>query len=280
MKILHQVVLAGCLSILAVGEGVAQTNAAANAFPGDNAGWLNPTDELNSELPFWLRFHGEERIRPEGQDGQSFKNVGDGYILNRFRFNMDVLPTTWLTFHFQVQDADAFAKNNPAPSYQDTWDLRLAYAEIGDLEKYHAEFRVGRQELAFGDQRLIGISNWTNTARSFDGYRATVRDGKFMVDAFAASVVVLQDGEAGQHTPGNYIEGLYGEMRNVVPNTTIQPYFLWRRAPSQKMGDGQLATEDFGTTGVRWAESLPAHFDVISETALQRGTLGTNDVAA
>lgn len=281
MNVLHRILCAGLLGILAALAAMAQTNASANATPGNSSGsWLTPTEELNAQLPYWLRFHGQERMRAEGADGQGFQAMGDGYLLNRFRFQMDVLPTTWLTFHFQVQDAEAFGKNNPAPPYQDTWDLRLAYLEIGDLEKYHATFRVGRQELNFGDRRLIGWSDWSNVGRTFDGYRATVRDGKFSVDAFAASVVVVQDGQVGQHTPGNYIDGLYGEMRNVVPHTTIQPYFFWRRAPLQKMGDGKLATEDFGTTGLRWVGSLPARFDILSETALQRGSLGTNAVAA
>lgn len=280
MKMFRKMLVVCGFSVLTVVTAAAQSAGTANAVPGDTPAWLTPTDELNAQLPYWLRFHGQERVRPEGQDGQGFQPVGDGYLLNRFRFNMDVLPTTWLSVHFQVQDSEAFAKNSPAPPYQDTWNLRLGYAEVGDLEKYHAAFRVGRQELTFGDQRLIGVSDWTNAARSYDGYRATFREGKFSVDAFAASVVVLHDGEVGQHTPGNYIDGLYGEMRNVVPDSTIQPYFLWRRAPLQKMGNGQLATEDFGTVGVRWAGKLPGGFDYISETPLQRGSLGTNDVSA
>jgi hypothetical protein len=249
------------------------------AIPSD-PNWLLPTSKLNAQLPFWLRFSGEERLRPEGAEGQNFDSMGDGYLLNRFRFNMDLLPTNWLSFHFQVQDADAFAKNAPAPPFQDTWDLRLAYVQVGETESDGIAIRVGRQELAFGDQRLIGISDWTNVARSFDAARLTLREGKFSVDAFAASAVVLQDGQVGDHQAGNTLDGVYGEMRDVVPNSTIQPYFLWHRAPLQKMGNGTVAAEDFGTSGVRWAGKLPAGWDYGTEMAWQRGSLGSDGVSA
>jgi len=121
MKVLHKILCAGWLGILAAFAAMAQTDASTNATPGNSGGsWLTPTEKLNAELPCWLRFHGQERLRAEGADGQGFQSMGDGYLLNRFRFQMDVLPTTWLTFHFQVQDAEAFGKNNPAPPYQDT----------------------------------------------------------------------------------------------------------------------------------------------------------------
>jgi Alginate export len=127
---------------------------------------------------------------------------------------------------------------------------------------------------------LIGISNWTNAARSFDGYRAMVQSGRFRLDAFAASVVVLRNGEVGEHTPGNHIDGLYGQLRDVVPHSTIQPYFLWRRSLSLKLENSQLGNEHFGTTGFRWVGKLPLGLDFNTETAIQRGSLGTNGLAA
>lgn len=257
----------------------------ANALLGQGAthnaddSWL--TRKLDERLPYWLRFSGEERARAEGDIGIGFKDQTDRYVLNRLRLDMKVLPTKWLKFEVQSQDARAFGREETLkPPYQDTADLRLAYVEVGDLKEYHAALRVGRQELAFGDERLVGNSNWTNVARSFDGYDLALKDGKFRVDTFAASVVVLTDGQVGAHTPGNYLEGAYGEMKDVIPDATIQPYFLWRRSPLQKQGDGKVVTEDFGTTGFRWVGKLPAGFAYGTEMAIQRGSLGTDQVAA
>jgi alginate export protein len=74
-------------------------------------------------------------------------------------------------------------------------DLRLGYLELGDVERKPVSFRAGRQELAFGDERLIGSADWLNTARSFDALRGVFRWDGFRVDAFAASVVKIHDGQ-------------------------------------------------------------------------------------
>src|SRR4051794_24681730 len=141
-----------------------------------------PSDELNAQLPKWLKFSGEYRARVEGFTGGGYRdNNQDGYFLNRIRLNMRVQPASWLKFNFQAQDARVFGKNQnrAAPPFQDTFDLRMAFVEIGDPEKKTFGLRVGRQELAFGEQRLIGHLNWTNTARTFDAARLTLRHGGY-----------------------------------------------------------------------------------------------------
>ncbi len=195
---------------------------------------------------------------------------------------MFFLPTSWLRFGFQGQDAHVFGKNqNPAaPPYQDSMDLRLGYVEIGDTEKKAFGFRAGRQELAFGDERLIGNANWLNTARSFDGLRGTFRHGGFRADLFAARVVKLQDGEFDWSTPGNNLYGIYGGIEKLVPEATVEPYFLWRRQSGLKTETGTIGISNFGTVGVRWVGKLPANFDYGTEMDKQAGSLGTDTISA
>ena len=157
-----------------------------------------PSEELNKELPKWLKFSGEFRARLEGYSGGSFRdNSSDAYYLNRLRINLLLQPASWIKIFAQTQDARVAFKNTKpaAPPYQDTWDLRQAYLELGNSEKGIVGVRTGRQELNFGEQRLIGSADWNNTARSFDAVRVTLRPlSGVRVDAFASSVVVLQDG--------------------------------------------------------------------------------------
>jgi Alginate export len=237
-------------------------------------------DQINHELPTWLRFSGEERLRLEGFDGFQPDNR-DAYILQRVRLNMKLLPASWLRFHFQTQDSRVFFKKQKpyAPPYQDTWDLRLAYVEIGDSEKASG-LRVGRQELAYGDERLVGPSPWTNVARSFDAARATFRHDKFRLDIFASAVVVLKDGDLGQVQPGNNLHGIYGGMTDIIPDSVIEPYVFWRLAPRLKTETGGIGNLDSKTTGVRWVGKIPAGFDYGVEMALQRGSQGTDIIHA
>ena len=112
-------------------------------------------------------------------------------MLDRFRINATVAPSKTAKFVVQVQDARVFDKTTggSAVPFRDTLDLRMAYGEFGGARNM---VRAGRQELAFGEQRLIGHLNWVNNARSFDGVRATIARKPFKFDAFATSVVTIQ----------------------------------------------------------------------------------------
>src|SRR5215831_13617029 len=151
---------------------------------------------LNEELPYWLRFSGEFRSRFEGfTGGGGFKNNNnDEYLLTRLKINMKIEPVHWFKIFVQGQDSHAIWKNqHPAVApFQSVMDLRQAYVELGDTTKGPIGFRVGRQELSFGEERLIGPSDWLNTPRFFEAARLSLRHGRYHVDAFASSVIFVQ----------------------------------------------------------------------------------------
>jgi Alginate export len=264
-----------CIFCFALAPLAAQQTPATNFFA--------PSDELNKALPQWLRFSGEYRARMEGFSGGGFRPDNDDlYLLNRFRVNMAVKPTSWLKFQFQGQDARVFGKNHrpAAPPFQDVMDLRMAYVEIGEPESKTAGLRVGRQELVFGEQRLVGHVSWLNTARTFDAVRATFRHQGYRLDAFAASVVNLRDGEFNRRADGNNFHGLYGGIEKLVPRAVIEPYLFWRLAPGLLTEVGTRGKLNSKTIGFRWVGKLPANFDYGAEVAGQTGSLGTDSVGA
>ena len=73
---------------------------------------LRPTGLLNDQLPKWLQFGLEERLRWEGDRGNGFKPGNNtSYVLNRFRFGMLLVPASWLKVVAQVQDARSFLQS-------------------------------------------------------------------------------------------------------------------------------------------------------------------------
>jgi hypothetical protein len=238
---------------------------------------------VNQHLPAWLRFSGEYRVRAEGVVGGSFKpDTSDAYVLSRLRLNMRVAPTYWMRFQFQAQDAQAGGRNvkpDVAP-FEDTMDLRQAYVEFAKAEAPGVILRVGRQELVFGEQRLIGHLNWTNTARSFDAAKLTLQRGNYKVDAFAASVVNLREGTANKSSGGNDIHGIYGSIAKIVPNGTLEPYVLWRLARGTKTETGLPGKTDRKVYGARFFGKLPANFDYSIEAVGQTGSVGGDSIRA
>ncbi len=241
-----------------------------------------PADELNRRLPAWLRFTGEYRLRLEGYTGGNFKDdSSDAYLLHRVRLGMEIRPASWWRFYVQAQDARAFWRNTTPPPYQDTMDLRMSYTEFGDAEK-GIGLRAGRQELNFGDQRLVGSSNWTNTARTFDAVRLRLRSGGYRVDAFASTVVQQVDGTFDRPFRGkaDNLHGLYGGIEKAIPKSVVEPYVFWRVTRNLKTETGRPGNRDFKTVGVRGTGALPLRFDYNVEMAWQTGSLGTDQIRA
>ena len=107
---------------------------------------FSPLSGINKHLPDWMCFTLGYRTRFEGFSGGDFlPNASDSYLLTRFRLGWLLKPAPWFKIYTEVQDADAFMKNQPlAPPYQETWDLRRAYVDIGDIQGGRLAVRVGR----------------------------------------------------------------------------------------------------------------------------------------
>jgi hypothetical protein len=243
----------------------------------------SPLDVVNHALPKWLRFSGQVRSRVEGYTGGGFNSANeDAYMLTRVWLNMRIQPTAWLRFSFQGEDSHAPWKhaNPPGPPFRDTMDLRMAYVEFGDMEKKPVGFRFGRQELEFGEGRLVGALPWANTARTFDGFHASYLGKGFRLDGFAARVVRVLPNDFNDSIPGNNFYGLYTSFKTLVPRATFEPYFFWRRQSGLHTELGAPGTMNFGTYGLRWVGKLPGGFDYNTDIAGQHGSLGSESIGA
>jgi hypothetical protein len=259
--------------------GAPQTQTTPPALSAQRSS-IPPPVGLSGQLASWLQIRGEFRGRLEGFTGGGFKpDSSDEYMLDRFRINAMVAPAETVKFVVQMQDARAFEKNTggQAVPFRDTLDLRLAYGEFGNARN---SLRAGRQELAFGEQRLIGHLNWTNTARSFDGVHATFSRKVFKFDVLAASVVTIQQDSISKSGNGNALYGFYGSAPALIPRALVEPYLLWRQSTRGTVETGGTGDLHQATIGVRTVGKLPAEFDYGTEMALQRGSLASDTVHA
>jgi hypothetical protein len=241
---------------------------------------FSPSGELNKNLPKWLQFAGEYRSRVEGYSGGSYKPVStDSYILSRLRLMVTIKPVSWFTLYGEGADIRVFEKSPAVPPFQNTWDIRQAYAEIGN-DKEPFTVRVGRTELNYGEQRLIGASPWANAARVFDAVRGTYKRPGVKVDVFSASVVNAVDGTWDHHLQGNNLHGVYSTFDKLVPNAVVEAYGLWRTQPRVKNEAGVIANLDEKIAGLRFVGKLPMGFDYGTELVNESGYLGSDKVQA
>ncbi len=247
-------------------------------------GWLYPITRLNESLPGWMQFGGQFRDRLESSDGIGYAPVNDLYDLTQLRLGVYIQPTRWLELVGVTQDSRVFFNHHvpTAPPYQNIWDIREAYLEVGSPTEGSVDFVAGRQMFSFGDERVIGPSDWSNMGRTFDTVRVDLHPPGIKVSVFAASVINAVDGQIDHHIEGDNIYGIYSGFSHLVPHATLEPYVLWRVAPGnvplpETEGHGHLNEI---TGGARIAGTLPANFDYDVEMNRQGGSLGRYSIDA
>jgi len=151
-----------------------------------------PPSAAQDELPF--SFGGEIRHRSE-LDARDFKNDPVSFHLLRTRLNGQFDATDDIDVFVQVQDSRLFGDGDPArgrgtlDAEAGELDLHQAYFEIRNLLDAPLRLRVGRQELVYGNQRLVGAVGWSNVGRTFDAGRLTYEGERVTADLFAARLV-------------------------------------------------------------------------------------------
>ena len=149
---------------------------------------FHPATQFDERLPRWISFGVEERFRFEGYRNGSFKlDNDDSYFLNRTRYQLNIQLNSWFKVVAQTQDSRPFLQNPPlGPPNENRWDVKLAYAEIGDPEKHWISVRVGRQLINYNNS-LIANSEWRNQGRSYDAVVTNLRHDRYRFGIFAAS---------------------------------------------------------------------------------------------
>jgi Alginate export len=270
--------LSSVVGVLAIVPALAFAQSASrDAAVAANGAGVPPV----AEVPAWASVGGQLRIRAESYTGGGFQpDNSDAYLLTRVLLNARVRPSRSTSLFVEGMDARGPWKSRTpvgAP-YRDHADLRQLYGQIG-ADNAPAVVKAGRQELFFGDGRLVGPLAWANTARTFDGARATFARDRYRLDAFAASVVRIQQDKFDRNVPGNNFYGLYGSAGKLVARSAIEPFFFWRRQSGLNTEAGVRGTLNFGTLGLR-VTSKPSSFDIDAQVAAQRGSLDAESIRA
>ena len=269
---------------------LAQTNSADRSAPDpvvaptppSAATAMQPMADVNRYLPAWMRFDGQFRDRFEGLEHLASGNKSDNHDLTQLRIMLAITPADWLQFVGETQDSRIFWNSSvhAQPPYQNSWDVRQAYVQVGNASKGWFDFVAGREILAFGGERLVGPSDWLNMGRTFDVLRLNLHQSWFRLSLFASSVIIARDGVVDHHYEGNNLYGAYGSMTHVIPGATFEPFIFWRIAPpglhlNENAGRGAL---NEATVGARVVGRAYAGTQYEVEMARQAGSLGPDSI--
>ena len=163
--------------------------------------WLRQQDPLFNDFDFGAQF------RPRFVDQTYFAVPGAGptavdfrantpqtyndFLLLRTRVHGGYSPTDWFTVFGEGQNSSSTGdRRNPNTQSNGPFDLHQGYVRLGGNEEVPVSLKVGRQELIYGDERLIGAFDWDNIGRSFDAAKLRYEQKTFWVDAFVGRVLL------------------------------------------------------------------------------------------
>jgi len=233
-------------------------------------------------LPNWLDLGLEQRGRAEGYTGIHHETgADDAYYLNRVRFDVAVTPADWIRFAVQLQDSRAAGRRQPVPAkMRNPLDVHNAFVDLGPAGKNGWSLRVGRQELAYGDQRLVGPANWGNVGRVFDAARIGYQRKKVRVEAFASTLVINDDDRIDPFETAQQLHGVHVSISDGPAGGAAEPYFFRKRAKDQTGESGRAGWKNVYTGGLRYTGPLPNRFDYTGEVALQGGDVAGDALRA
>lgn len=165
-----------------------------------------------AQTPSPVTFGGQIRGRSEvdARDFDSDTFPADVHLL-RTRLNVSVEPEDRVEAFVQIQDSRRFGAGDPTlargtmdPSAGQL-DVHQAYFKVSGLFGTPLSLKAGRQELAYGNQRLIGTVGWSNVGRTFDAGVLVYEGRRASVDIFAARLVGTPvEGAGSQNLFGLY----------------------------------------------------------------------------
>lgn len=179
----------------------------------------------------------------------------------------------------EVQDARAWGETSPVRiDRRDDLPMtsaRLAYAEVRESGQRAQFLRLGRQEIVWGDGRLVGASDWSPTGRSLDAVRGQLVIGNFDLEGFASVLIApgamppeVQRGSAGDpEGAGAQLHGLRLAW-HIAPLLNVESNNLARivRNPT----DDLLEPSDLYVAGIRvWGDYPSLSYSV--EGAYEQG---------
>jgi hypothetical protein len=192
------------------------------------------------------RYMDEQNMRGLGLTGRD-----DKFLLHRTRLFLNGRYSDWFRAYGEFIDASDEFNNFPERLIEvnraDMLNL-FADARAWDGDSGDLWFRIGRQELLYGAERLISPLDWANTRRTFEGMKFFWQGENWNADFFAVRPVFPVP---ERFDSAEYKEEFFGGWATykAIPNQTIDLFTL------QYNSDRGTNNFRYTTMGGRWLGS-------------------------
>lgn len=236
-----------------------------------------------------VKWSAEIRARSEADD-RDFNSKTDvnTYTYLRTRVGAMFQPMDNLHAFIQVQDSRVFGKEPTTLSNTANLDLHQAYVVYREFLWEKLDVKLGRMEVNYGDQRLVGAVGWSNIGRSFDGSIVTVHwTEAFKTDLFTFDIQETSTPAAVANPAGlagnipdeedMFFTGMYA-MYKPSDRYAVDIYAMLEADGTNRTSDGKdtLVRATIGT----FSRGEFGAWSYKAELAFQAGKNGGDDISA
>lgn len=249
----------------------------ARPFPGYFNERLRATDVYRSAWDIGVNV----RVRHEVKDDAGFTNTGSNWDFsqrpqddNNNSYTLSrVMPRVAYTGKMFAATLEGRASRSfyderfvaTAPgrglSEQDgPIDVHQAFVFIGNHKEFPVSLKLGRQELVYGEQRLVGHLRWNNNARTFDAAKVRWQNPVFGVDIFTGGLVYNDNHNLNKSNSQDRFSGAYFNFPTIASKEIVEAFFYARNVSRGIVTDNWsgvpapfrlTAPQDLYTAGLR-----------------------------
>ena len=238
----------------------------------------------------WVSFGGQVRERFESWNQFNFGAPvtavhNDSFLYSRLMLHADLHIGTHVRVF--VQEKNSFSTHRALVGGQrtsdvDELDLQNGFVDVKLplAETSRLTLRAGRQELSFGRERFVGVSDWSNVRRTWDGFSGNLEMGKSNLVFFWARPVKVAKYAFNRPDPATQFYGVHLNRKLAPGWGTVEVYWYGL--------DNRLATYN-GTTGRENRHTLGGNqvnqigktaFDYDLGGSIQVGSVGSQSILA
>jgi hypothetical protein len=249
--------------------------------------WLDPVKFVPLDgTNVYFSFGGEARLKYELYSEPVFNQQpadDNGFLLQRYLVHADLHATPYFRVFGQLQSSlEDFRNGGPRPTDRDDLDFHQAFfdARLPLVDDDSLTLRGGRQEMAYGSQRLISVRESPNNRLAFDAVRALTKLGKWQADAWISQPVEIDPGffdDRRIHETtfwGGYVTGPV----DFIPGLKADFYYLGisRENATYARGTADELRHSLGTRLFGKQDALDWNFEFVGQV----GTFGNADILA
>lgn len=200
-------------------------------------------------------FGAEERLRVERRGNFDFdeaRNDNSGVSYQRLKLSAKAELPGKLELFAEGMDLRDAHEDLAKAAQKDKADLHQAYAAVkGKPFGLPLELKVGRQELKYGQGRLIWAATWSNRINHFDAATLKYKSGGLSADVFYGARVTYNEYDWNEPNRHDMIGGTYLSYRKNKEAPLLEGYFL------SNYDSSNMSTLNRRTVGVHGQATLP-----------------------